>query len=84
MDVKVVVEEDKVFEIEFSEKELPVALLPVLRDSGVEVYTYEPHPLKPGFRLHIEAANPRRELEKALKSLDRKWAEFGKKVLSKS
>ena len=51
MDVSVITHEKGVLELEFSEKEIASALLPIFRDMGVDAYTYDPHPLKPGSSL---------------------------------
>jgi hypothetical protein len=72
-----------IVELEFNEKEVPVALSSVLLDRGVDAYWYEPHPLKPGFRLHVEADDAMGELKKAVSSLDSEWSQFWKAVEAK-
>ncbi len=70
-------------EIEFDEKEVAIALEGVLVDNGVDAYTYEPHPLKEGFRLHVEAKDAKAELKKAVTQLGKEWGAFKKAVESK-
>jgi hypothetical protein len=72
-----------VVELEFDEKEVPVALSGVLLRNGVDAYWYDPHPLKPGFRLHLEADDAMGELKKAVKGLDSEWSAFKKAVSPK-
>ena len=78
MEVTVVTNEKEVVELDFSEKEVASALLPVLRDMGVDAYTYDPHPLKPGFRLHVESKDAMKDTKAALKKLDSQWKAFSK------
>ncbi|MBU0761902.1 MAG: hypothetical protein KKD39_02660 [Candidatus Altiarchaeota archaeon] len=70
MDVKVVEKKKDSVEIEFTEKEIPIALVGVLQNAGVDAYWHEPHPLKQGFRIHVDSQNPMDEVKKAVKTLD--------------
>jgi hypothetical protein len=70
-------------ELEFDEKETPLALTGILSRNGVDAYWYEPHPLKVGFRLHLEADDAMAELKKAIKDLDSEWGQFKKAVEAK-
>lgn len=83
MNFEIVDEEKDSCEIQFDEKEVAVALVGVLLDNGVDAYWYEPHPLKPFFRIHVDAVKPVDEIKKAVKGLDSNWSEFKKAVESK-
>ncbi|HHQ44924.1 MAG TPA: hypothetical protein ENN13_02165 [Candidatus Altiarchaeales archaeon] len=83
MDVRFIKKEKDVVEIEFSEKEVPQALISILNEMGVDAYTYEPHPLMPGFRLHIESDDALADFQKALKRLGGDWSDFSKLIESK-
>ena len=83
MKVTIIEKKDGLLEIEFEDKVLPNALLSVLMKNKVDAYTFEPHPLLPGYRLHIEADKPEKELEKAIKSVEDDWNKLGKELKSK-
>jgi len=83
MEFKIVEKKKDALELEFDEKEIPLALSGVLLQSGVDAYWYEPHPLKIGFRLHIDADDAMAELKKAVTSLDSEWSQFRKAVEAK-
>ena len=83
MDYKVVEKGKDYIEVELTDKALPNALLPILDGAGIDAYAYEPHPLKPGYRLHITADNPEKELKKAVDTLLKDWKSFGKAVEEK-
>lgn len=83
MEFKFVEKKKEVVELEFDEKEVPVALVGVLLNNDVDAYWYEPHPLIPGFRIHIEADDAQAELKKAVKALGSEWSEFKKAVEAK-
>jgi DNA-directed RNA polymerase subunit L len=83
MEFKFVEQKKDVIELEFDEKETPMALVGVLSNSGVDAYGYEPHPLIKGFRVHIEADDAKAELKKAVDSLDTQWSQFKKAVTAK-
>jgi DNA-directed RNA polymerase subunit L len=83
MEFKFVEKKKDVVELEFDEKEIPVALCGVLSANDVDAYWYEPHPLIPGFRLHIEAADAQAELKKAIATLGAEWSQFKKGVEAK-
>ena len=83
MKVTILEKKDGLLEIEFEDKVLPQALLSVLMKNKVDAYTFEPHPLLPGYRLHIEADKPEKELEKAIKTVEEDWEKFGKELRSK-
>jgi hypothetical protein len=83
MEVKFIEKKKDVVELEFDEKEIALALAGVLLRSEVDAYWYEPHPLKPGFRLHIDAHDAPAELKKAVSALDAEWGSFRKAVEAK-
>ena len=83
MEFKFISKRKGVVELEFDETEVPVALSGVLLRSGVDAYWYDPHPLKPGFRLHVEAEDALGELKKAVSGLDSEWVQFRKAVEAK-
>jgi len=83
MEFRFVEKKKDVVEVEFDEKEMPVALVGVLLESDIDAYWYEPHPLIPGFRLHIEADDAMGEFKKAVTRLNREWSEFKKALEAK-
>jgi len=83
MKVNIVEKKDGVLVVEFDDKVLPNALLNVLIGNKVDAYAYEPHPLLPDYRLHIEADDPVKELKSAIKSVETDWNAFGKELMSK-
>ena len=80
MDVSFIEKKKGVLELEFDNKTLPNALAGALTDMGVDAYVYEPHPLKVGFRLHLEAADAMKELKSAVDSVEKDWKALGKLV----
>ena len=83
MEFKFVEKKKDMIELEFDEKEIPLALSGALLKNDVDAYWYEPHPLKVGFRLHIEADDAMGELKKAISALDTEWSGFRKAVEAK-
>ncbi|MFH1054651.1 MAG: hypothetical protein V1744_01005 [Candidatus Altiarchaeota archaeon] len=83
MEFKIVEKKKDVVVLEFDEKDVPVALVGALLRNDVDAYWYEPHPLKKGFRVHIEAEDAMKELKKAVSDLDSEWTQFRKAVESK-
>jgi len=57
--------------------------LGVLQANKVDAYAYEPHPLLPGYRLHIEAKDPLKELNSAIKTVEADWKAFQKEFGAK-
>jgi DNA-directed RNA polymerase subunit L len=82
MKVNIIEKKKEVLEIEFDDKTLPNALLAVLMKNKVDAYAYEPHPLMPGYRLHIETEDPVKELKAALKEVETSWNAFAKELKS--
>ena len=68
---------------EVKDKELAEALRAILVRNGVDAYTHEPHHLFPGYRLHISAKDPKKELKKAIKVLDKEWNAMKELLLKK-
>jgi DNA-directed RNA polymerase subunit L len=83
MDYKVVEKKKDMMELEFDEKEMPVALANQLQKSGVDAYWYEPHPLIKGFRVHIDSETAEADLKKAVASLNKEWSELSKALKTK-
>lgn len=83
MKVSIVEKKDGVLEVEFDDKLLPNTLLAALIKNKVDAYTYEPHPLLPAYRLHIDADNPMKELHASIKAVEADWEKFGKELSSK-
>ena len=83
MDYKIAEKGKDSVEIEFTEKEVPLALVGALLKNGVDAYWYEPHPLKKQFRIHVDSPKPLDDVKKALKTLDGDWAEFKKALEAK-
>ena len=84
MEFKFVEKKKGIVEVEFYEKEIPVCLASTLVKNGVDAYWYEPHPLMPGVRLHIEADDALGEFKGAVKDLTSEWDSFKKLVVSKA
>ena len=68
---------------EISSRELPEVLKIRLAKRGVDAYTYEPHPLIPGYRLNVSGKNSKKELKKALEDTKKEWNKFGKLLQKK-
>jgi DNA-directed RNA polymerase subunit L len=83
MKVSIMEKKDNLLDIEFDDKVLPNALLGVLMANKVDAYAYEPHPLIPGYRLHIEAKDPMKELNTAIKTVEADWKAFQKEFAAK-
>ena len=83
MDFKFVKKKKGEVEVEFDEKEVAVALVSELSKNNVDAYTYEPHPLKAGFVLHVESDNAMADLKKAVDGLGKDWSQLQKGVTSK-
>jgi len=81
VEVEVVEENEDSLELEFDDKEIALALAAVMNEMGVDAYNHDPHPLKEGFRLHIDSDKPREDLKKAIKRLDEQWDEFTEKII---
>lgn len=77
---KIIEKKKDSLEIEFYSKSIPHALASTLSESGVDAYTYEPHPLIPGFRLKIEAPNPEAALKKAVSKLSTDWKKLESEI----
>lgn len=83
MKVSIVEKKDGLLELEFDDKVLPNALLGVLMANKVDAYAFEPHPLLPGYRLHIESKDPMKELNTAIKTVESDWKAFQKEFEAK-
>jgi DNA-directed RNA polymerase subunit L len=83
MEFKFIEKKKDIVELEFYEKEVPLALVSALLKNNVDAYWYEPHPLKPGFRVHIESDDAQADLKKAVPDLETDWRKFQKEVESK-
>lgn len=83
MEYKIIEKKKDSLEVEFSDKSLAYALLPILTDNGVDAYTYCPHPLTTGYRLCVTSANADKEFKKAVDTLSKEWAGFKKAVAGK-
>ncbi|RLI92512.1 MAG: hypothetical protein DRO89_02005 [Candidatus Altiarchaeales archaeon] len=80
MEIKFIQKKKGVIELEFDDKTLPNALVGVLSERGIDAYVYDPHPLMPGYRLHVEAPDAMKELKSALNQVEKKWKSFHKLV----
>ena len=83
MEFKFVEKKKGVVEVEFNEKDIPICLASTLVKNGVDAYWYEPHPLMPGVRLHIEAEDAMKEFKGAVSDLTKEWDSFRKIVEGK-
>ncbi len=83
MEFKFVEKKKGTLEMEFDEREMPVALTGMLLRNGVDAYWYEPHPLKAGVRLHVDADDAQAELKRAVKDLEQDWSQLRKAVEAK-
>ncbi len=76
MDVKIIKNKKDSLEIEIDDN----IILPVIADTliknGVDAYFYNPHPLLPGFRLHIDSDKPIGTLKNAIKIVKDNLNEF--------
>ncbi|MFH1297367.1 MAG: hypothetical protein ABIJ04_08865 [Bacteroidota bacterium] len=76
MEYKIIEDKDDIFEVEFDDKVIPTVLSSELKSMGVDAYSYTPHPLLTGTRLHIDGKNPMKAFEKALKKVEKDWKEI--------
>lgn len=83
MDLKILEKKKGAVEVQFNEKEIPVALAGVLGAKGVDAYWYETHPLKKDFRLRVTADDAMGELRKAVDDLEKSWSQFEKAATAK-
>ena len=83
MEYKVVEKGKDFIEIEVTDKALPNALLSILHEMGVDAYAYEPHPLRPGYRLRVNGVDPEKKLKQAVDKLLKDWDGFRKSLVSK-
>jgi DNA-directed RNA polymerase subunit L len=83
MEVKFLEKKKDTVELEFTEKDVPVALVGALLRNDVDAYWYEPHPLKKGFRVHIDADDAPAQLKKAVNDLASDWSAFKKALEAK-
>ncbi len=83
MDCEIIEKGKDSLELEFNEKEVPLALVGALTKNGVDAYWYEPHPLKKQFRVHLDSDDPMGSLKKAVQTLDEDWSAFSKALESK-
>ncbi len=77
MEIKFIQKKKGVIELEFDNKVLPNALFGVLSEKNIDAYVYGPHPLLPGYRLHVEAPDAMEGLNSALSRVEKEWKEFG-------
>jgi len=83
MEVSIVEKTKGMMEIEFSEKEVAISLVGALLKEGVDAYWYDPHPLMPGFRVHVDAAKPEAAVKKATTTMKKAWTDLKKQVIEK-
>ena len=83
MEFKFVEKKKDYVELEFDEKEVPLALVGMLIQNDVDAYWYQPHPLKKGFRVHIDGEDAQKDLKKAVATLDGEWNQFKKALEAK-
>lgn len=67
-------------EMEFDDKVLPNLMRTDLIEHGVDSYCYDPHPLLPGYRLHVDAKDAMKEIKDSVKRVEKDWKDFGKAV----
>ncbi len=83
MDINIVEKKKDMIEIEFFEKEVAISLVGELLSAGIDAYWYEPHPLIPGFRVHLDSNKPAADLKNAVASLKKDWADMSTQVIGK-
>ncbi|OYT54793.1 MAG: hypothetical protein B6U72_01625 [Candidatus Altiarchaeales archaeon ex4484_2] len=69
MDVAIIEDDKEKLEIEINDSTLPNALATRLARNRIDAYFYNPHPLLPGYRIHIESKNGKEDLKKAINDL---------------
>ncbi len=69
-------------ELEFDDKILPNLLRADLIRHEVDSYCYDPHPLLPGYRLHVDAKDAIKEIKGSLKRVEKDWKDFGKALIN--
>jgi len=80
MEVNILIEKEDELELELDNKSIANLLRAELIAMGVDAYTYEPHPLLPGYRLHIKAPKARDKFIEAVERADKNWKKLHKMV----
>lgn len=80
MTIKFIEKKKESVEMEFDDKVLPNLLRTNLIEHGVDSYCYDPHPLLPGYRLHVDAKDALKEIKGSVKRLEKDWKDFAKVV----
>ena len=80
MTIKFVEKKKGSIEVEFDDKVLPNLMRTDLIEHDVDSYCYDPHPLLPGYRLHVDAKDTMKEIKDSLKRVEKDWKDFGKAV----
>lgn len=83
MDAEIVEKGKDFVEVEFDEKEVPIALVGILQEKGVDSFWYEPHPLLSKFRIKVISQNAEKDLKAGIKDLGQEWGKMKKAVLAK-
>jgi len=81
MAVKFIEKKKDSIELEFDDKVFPNIIRANLVEHNVDSYCYDPHPLLPGYRLHVDAKDAMKELKNSVKRVEKDWNEFGKLLI---
>jgi len=81
MTIKFVEKKKESVEVEFDDKVLPNLLRTDLIEHDVDSYCYDPHPLLPGYRLHVDAKDVMKEIKGSLTRVEKEWKDFAKAVI---
>ncbi|MEA1924474.1 MAG: hypothetical protein U9M95_01245 [Candidatus Altiarchaeota archaeon] len=78
MEVTLIQDDKENLEIEINDSLLPNVLATRLARNRIDSYFYNPHPLLPGYRVHIESKDGKEDLKKAINDLEKDIGELSK------
>jgi len=82
MTVKFIEKKKDSIELEFDDKVLPNIIRTDLVEHRVDSHCYDPHPLVPGYRLHVDAKDAMKELKGSVRRVEKDWNEFSKALVN--
>jgi len=71
MEVTLIQDDNEDLEIEINDSILPNVLATRLARNKIDSYFYNPHPLLPGYRIHLESKNGNKDIKKAISDVEK-------------
>jgi DNA-directed RNA polymerase subunit L len=71
MEVTYIQDDEEDLEIEINDSILPNVLATRLARNKIDSYFYNPHPLLPGYRIHLESKNGKKDIKKAISDVEK-------------